>query len=545
VGVVIETPAGNVTLWTAKGAVGRPWKPDDILNGAEPLPNGAGFVALGYKSVYVHQGATTRSVELDEHSIDSRNNRPFVSPRGDVLAFVDDVNDVEVWRIRDLKHMCTKHPAGVFSGAAFSGNGALFALSSSAGLELFRDGPCGRPDVVATRPLEGVAFPSHGRALLAWDRNEATVLDTAVPARRIALKRANGMEHVAFDSTGCRLAASSFGPDVDVWDLCSVQWRAPQQLRSSFLADGAFDQTGRIAYLTFEDEAVLWRSQRSEHQALWHSQKGGIWGVGSTFSSGGLFAFYDGARKVNVLDMTTMKPLASPELALIWPSSIALGGDGSWIAGLHRAPDSWHNEISVLDLASGARLNGIEASDAKIAAHPIEPWIGISDVQLRLWNWRDDRTVELAAQGTESGPLAFSRNGSALAATRADRVYVWHFADGPSAARGDDKPVATPLLRYVYSVQWSWDGRFIATSSAQGVDVWDAASALPVWHIAGNRPLAAAFVSPSEIVSVWSDKSDNILRQDTCDACRAPDALVALAHERLRGGAASSDHFSP
>jgi WD40 repeat protein len=251
---------------------------------------------------------------------------------------------------------------------------------------------------------------------------------------------------VAFSPDGALLASVSEDGSAKVWNPAPLSEGEPVWVRED--ADG-----GGVSHAQFTpDGKLLITGGWEEHLRAWAAKTGkmrwqqlkprGLGGVGT------LVVSRDGAR-------------------------VAFAG--GWIGLPER--------ISVLDLDSGEverTLKGHSNACGALAAGPEGFASGGADRHVRFWSWETGRCYhDLALRGVVRG-LAFSPDGSRLAASGGTFVLVWPMLL-PPRGRGRRTPGKAAQFRghtgQIQSIDFSHDGARLASAAHDGtVRVWDAAS---------------------------------------------------------------------
>ncbi|HZU35957.1 MAG TPA: protein kinase, partial [Gemmataceae bacterium] len=163
----------------------------------------------------------------------------------------------------------------------------------------------------------------------------------------------------------------------------------------------------------------------------------------------------------------TLPTAAGPGLAT-WATAGATLAVPVW--GRKHAPI-----VSILDAESGTQLAELRGSDRLInsAAYNREGDLLSAagwDETLRLWDPRTGRL--LLSQDSSVGGAHFSRDGRFLGATTSGtRLEIWEVNSGSSACRLLTDP--TTQTGQGLSACFSPDGRFLASSNREGVQLWD------------------------------------------------------------------------
>jgi hypothetical protein len=169
------------------------------------------------------------------------------------------------------------------------------------------------------------------------------------------------------------------------------------------------------------------------------------------------------------------------------------------------------------------------------------------------WRWAESTEAVLLPHGrtNHSAAVVLERQGELFALDR-DGLRLFdsqalRFRETPHLSPGDPPRVpamATPL-RNLSGIRWRDDGQFVATTSDDGLDIWDGKAGTLVRHLdhaADTRALATAFMHGRNVVSIWTD---GVVRTDACVGCRQPAPLIALAKACLiRPDCAATDQSS-
>jgi eukaryotic-like serine/threonine-protein kinase len=404
------------------------------------------------------------------------------TPDGKRLASAHDTGNagmLNIWDSATGKLLFSINDDNGVLSVAFSPDGQRMASGSRYHVRI-RDSANGKQVLSVATPGEvrSVAFSPDGRRMASADGLSVKIWDAASGKELFNLQR--GGYGVAFSPDGQRLASGSFDRTVKIWDVSSGRELFELKGHSAEAVSVAFNPDGQhLASGSIDQTVKIWNCV-SEKERLWLKRP-------SDQMTGSLrISFSPDSRRLELADGDTLK---------IWETTsgkklldLQLGGfsmpfsaDGSRIAS------GWgHRTLKIWDSASGKALFDLKGHRGEI------PSVAFSTDGRRLASGSLDGTVEIwdLTNGKElfalngyiaralartgwvgAGDVAFSPDGQRLAtASRDNTAKIWDTATG--------KELFT-LRGHVYdieSVEFSPDGRFLASESSDHSFIWDTAS---------------------------------------------------------------------
>ena len=316
------------------------------------------------------------------------------------------------------------------SDIAFSPDGRFLAVAAGNGIYLHDTRSRGAIDHFETdNPPEAIAFAPDSK-LLATGMSDGTV-----EIRRVA----DGQLLTSLIGHEAEVTSVSFSPDGE--KLVSTSWDATVRLWS-------VDNGKLLATLVREDAATV---------------------TSATFSPDGRTLATTGAytRTVRVLRVEDGEQLFILSGEDVWINQVVFSPDGQMLV----APDIntiiwlWRTEdaglITVMEGHTGWIMNVAFSPDGRTLASASD------DATVRLWSTVDGELLAILPADDGVNQIAFSPDGQILVSVSDDEtVRLWHVEGGDllNTLRYDSKAV--------WHVDFSPNGRLLASASFRGVQIW-------------------------------------------------------------------------
>jgi WD40 repeat protein/serine/threonine protein kinase len=485
------------------------------------------------------------------------------SSDGTRLATGSEDDTVTLWDMASGKEVRTlqgkKGIIGLPESMAFSPDGTRLALGSAAGLLRVwdvADGKEVRTLWVRTsgHNILGVAFSPDGTRLAArsadqtvkvWDLGTGRELGSFQGSGPVGLAPAG----VAFSADGTRLASGGMDRLVKLWDLASGHELHTFRGHTGWVASVAFSPDGtRLASASHDQMVKVWDVARGQELRTFRGHNNSVTAV--AFSP-------DGTRLASGSSDTTV---------MLWEVGHhqefrTLGGKLNVVTAVAFSPDGTllasgsYSSVTISDVASGKALRTLPGGVNAVAFSPDGTHLatgGSHDRSIRLWDVARGEELHTlqgprreVSTGEQINGLAFSPDGTRLASgSHHQAVKLWHVASGKElhTLQGGNM---------VWSVAFSRDGTRLAANDGPTVKLWDVASGKELRTLQGHKDqvVSVAF-SPDgtrlasggndRTVKVWDVASGQELR--TLRGHRGEAKRVAFSPDGTRLASGSNDY---
>ncbi|PQO37035.1 hypothetical protein C5Y96_07710 [Blastopirellula marina] len=413
---------------------------------------------------------------------------------------------------------------------AYSHDGKWIASCNRDGFVQLWDAHTGKEIVKRFGHEGGVragAFSPDGTLIASISRQDATLRIWGTASGKELLKFPVPWQgsDVWWNEEGSSVWFAPYGREVLTWTYNQqvVYWRiATQDKHVQQL------ETGKSSY-SYDDRAVVAAyspdGQRMATSSHTHSSKLTV----CVFE-------LDGGRL-----LANIQPLAGISTSDAWVSSLALSPDGKLLAigalnGSHR--DKPGNSVQLWDLEKNKRIHHLRSATSppgNVCFSPDGKLLATSSTigaPVQVWRVSDGKEVaqfpaEIDFHGRDMAPLAFSPDGSLLAAADKDRViYVWELATKKRTH------TFTGHLKAVTSLAFSPDGKTLLSSSED--------TTLLLWNVRGatddyaDKPLTVV-----EMTGYWqalADRDSDVATKATQALMNHSDQTVAWIETHLTAG---------
>jgi WD40 repeat protein/serine/threonine protein kinase len=453
--LIAETATGN-KLATVTGLKMSPsfavFSPDgNMLAGFVPaFPEGT---KPGSACLYVWDTRTGREVRAIPNLTGPPNQRLAFSPDGALVAAVlqaaDDLsaNEVRTWKV------ATGQPVKSYPTVISNGPGAISLAFSPDGKSLAALGEA----------------PPSGRALQVWDIESGRA--------RFSIRGPEVYNWaLAFSGDSRRIACALYASKVGVWDTRDGKELAVYQGHRGTVTTVAFSQDGRHILSADDHDALkVWDAEGPGDTLLLARSKDAICTAVSPDAQ--RIAAADSQGVTTVWDHTgrlvrELKPTKPRKATFIQENALAFSARGSRLAYSSATLEEGNRRRGVITVwdadgkvlfdvdEEGLGFTGVVLSQdgTLVAATEVRGPAGdpeLTKYRVVVWDIATARRL-WSVESVASPPLAFSPDGSRLAAVSGSRILVWNAASGAETGRWNG-PAGVGL-----SVAFRPDGRRLA-----------------------------------------------------------------------------------
>jgi eukaryotic-like serine/threonine-protein kinase len=384
--------------------------------------------------------------------------------------------------------------------------------------------------------VTSVAFDASGKRVASASRDGTAILWDADTGRRLQRLpgHAGPVNAVAFSPDSKRLATAGSDKTVKIWDLDTGKVRFTLPGHGREVVALAFSPDGtRLISGSFDETVKIWDAATGQLLRTLPARQGRIYCV--AFSADGRL-IASGGSDLRIWDASSgafvARCMADPVEPLIWVGGVAFHPDGKTLASANG-----NSTVYLWDSATGKPLHILRGHESGVNSVQFSPdgtqlASAAYDQTVRLWDSTTGAPLPPLRGHTNRrvSSVAFAPDGQRLASVGGDRtVRIWDIRTGQEAFTiGSERH---------YQVDWSPDGRLIATIGSYGdraVVLWDAATGKPLMRLQaqGGDPYTMAFcLGGRRLASAGADRI--IKLWDTTTGKEVPGLPGLAGHSQL------------
>ena len=306
-----------------------------------------------------------------------------------------------------------------------------------------------------------------------------TVLQSTVPIVRLAM-----------DDEGTYVATAHVTGEITIVDRTSGK-KTKLPPHSLWTANELhFAPNGKGLYSVHRSGVLHWQQKDGKWKSEMLVEPNGEWKVDPCLTQDGRLVAYAAGQTLTVLDTETEVELANFKLPFR-VHRIAMSPQGKWVAAAYDEPTQPGAEpitkIGVVDLESKKRVAVVEprlhylrslafSSDGNFLACGCMHGVAV-------YNAPNFHSVSRSSGDMVTGTIAF-RPGTTTLAIPSHQESLVKLIDVQSTGRSE---TVKPGGSAPYFIQFSGNGRFLATANSKDVNVWDLASGAEVFACDGHN----------------------------------------------------------
>ena len=413
------------------------------------------LLAIASTSIYLLDTQTLKQIR----SIEARGvlNGIAFSPDGTMLAS-SSYEGVKLWQVDSGSELRTFPGITSVKGVAFSSDGTMLAVAAGKTIKLLdvASGSELNTLVGQTSEVTTLAFAPDGKTLASGSVAEVILWDATSGRPVRTLKHDNWLRSAAFSPDGRTLATGSIGGGLKLWDVASGRELRTLTGHTGHVNSVTFSPDGTLLASASDDVTIkLWEvsSGRDLRTLKGHSDR--VQSV--AFSPDGTLLTSGAADgTVRLWGVTTTPALPEPTRSPSISTSTPMPQSASAISPANA------EQVTQLVLwdKSGAGV---------VAWSPDGKLLAIATTNIYLLDAQTLKQIRsMEARGVLNG-IAFSPDGTMLASSSYEGVKLWQVASGSELR-------TFPGITSVKGVTFSSDGTTLAVAAGKAIKLLDGAS---------------------------------------------------------------------